>query len=256
VHTDPTIHPPGRLLRLALDDAACADRDAALAAHRSQIDAVVGLPVVIPELAQALDEPEELYVEVAAGDTTSQSFFEATYQRDGDPWDFATSPYERDRYRAVMDLIGGRRWKRIYEPGCSIGELTRLLATIGNEVTAADIAPTAVAAARERCRGYPHVTVDHAVIPDQLADGPFDLIVFSELGYYFNAGELAQLIDELVARLEAGGTLIAVHWTGTSPDHILSGAAVHDVIDGAAGLLARFQEVRPGYLLAEWERVQ
>ena len=42
-----------------------------------------------------------------------------------------------------------RRYRRAFEPGCSIGALTRHLALICDQVEAMDIAPSAVFIARE-----------------------------------------------------------------------------------------------------------
>ena len=61
-------------------------------------------------------------------------------------------------------------------------------------------------------------------------DGTFDLIVFSELGYYFSADRLRAIVGRLEDRLERGGELVAVHWLGQSPDHVLSGDEVHEVL--------------------------
>ena len=48
----------------------------------------------------------------------------------------------------------------------------------------------------------------------------------SEVGYYFTVDGLRGLLDALAARLADGGTLLSVHWTGTSEDHLLAGAFV------------------------------
>jgi chemotaxis methyl-accepting protein methylase len=60
--------------------------------------------------------------------------------------------------------------------------------------------------------------------------GPFDLIVFSELGYYFPREQLASIAATLASRLEPGGELVAVHWLGASDDHLLHGDDVHTVL--------------------------
>ena len=58
-------------------------------------------------------------------------------------------------------------------PGCSVGVLTAKLAARVNHLVASDIADTAVARARERCRGLAHIQIhQHDVEKDPL-DGPF-----------------------------------------------------------------------------------
>jgi hypothetical protein len=56
----------------------------------------------------------------------------------------------------------------------------------------------------------------------------FDLIIVSEVGYYWSLDELhtaQEAIDEL---LEAGGHLVLVHWTPLVLDYPLTGDEVHE----------------------------
>ena len=83
---------------------------------------------------------------------TSAEFFETMYAEREDPWEFASSQYERDRYAAIVRALGNRRYRRAFEPGCSIGILTPQLAAFCDRVEAMDISPTAVARARAPLR--------------------------------------------------------------------------------------------------------
>ena len=186
--------------------------------------------------------------------TTSEEFFDAMYQRDGDPWNFAADPYERQRYGRILEAVGAGPYRRVFEPGCSIGELTRLLAPRCGHLLASDISATAAAAAASRCAEMSQVTVVHADLANQLPDGTFDLIVFSEIGYYFTRRRLAGVIDRLVDRLDHPGRLVAAHWTGRSPDHVLSGETVHRTIGDNDRLEPIISEIRPGYVLGVWLR--
>jgi SAM-dependent methyltransferase len=82
----------------------------------------------------------------------SPEAFETMYRQSRDPWNFATSEYERGRYRAILDALLRGSYRRAFEPGCSIGELTARLACRCDRIVATDVAPSAVALARERCR--------------------------------------------------------------------------------------------------------
>jgi len=53
-------------------------------------------------------------------DTTSQAFFENTYRSDADPWDFASSGYERQRYEIIPRVLKGRHYRHAFEPGWSV----------------------------------------------------------------------------------------------------------------------------------------
>ena len=59
---------------------------------------------------------------------TDPAHFDRLYGADPDPWKFATSDYERDKYAATLAALPDRRFTRCYEVGCSIGVLTRQLA--------------------------------------------------------------------------------------------------------------------------------
>lgn len=255
--------PPTALLRLELGPASARARTAALARHFSQLTHPEAHPVVGDELLQRVRRPEEMFVDVTGGclgdgdgavDPTATEFFEAKYRRSADPWGFASEPYERGRYRAILDLIRPYRFARGFEAGCSIGELTVQLAPFCGELVATDTAATAVAAARRRCRHRSNVDVRRGHLPRDMPEGHFDLIVFSEIGYYFEAAVLAELIEALVDRLPPGGRLVAAHWLGTSPDHVLAGRDVHARIDATDRLRRIHVTDHDGFTLGAWTR--
>ncbi len=75
--------------------------------------------------------------------------FERMYRQDPDPWSFATSEYEQRRYDLTVASLLRPRYRRAFEPGCAIGELTRRLATRCDHVVALEPSPTAL------CGGTP-----------------------------------------------------------------------------------------------------
>jgi SAM-dependent methyltransferase len=186
----------------------------------------------------------------------SQAAFEAKYRRSGDPWDFAGSRYERDRYVLTLRSLMRRRYRRAFEPACSIGVLTAALAHRCDEVQAMDIAPSAVEIARGRCVNCPGVTISCADLAADCPRGPFDLIVFSELGYYFEEAPLKRIAESLSGALETGGELIAVHWLGISEDHLLHGNQVHTILKDA--LTPHCDWIKgarhPGFRMDTWRR--
>jgi len=182
------------------------------------------------------------------------SAFEARYRRDPDPWNFAASAYERLRYRTVLEALPRPHYARAFEPGCSVGELTALLAERCGQVIATDVAPSAVARARSRCRTLSNVDINCADVVTQIPPGPFDLIVFSELGYYFTRPLLGRVARALARALESGGDFIAVHWLGESRDHVLHADAVHDELSAALPLNWLRGEWHAGFRLDCWRR--
>ncbi len=162
---------------------------------------------------------------------TSTAFFEAMYQHAEDPWNFAISQYEQQRYAAMIDRLGDQRFTAAFEPACSVGVFTQRLGHCCDTVIASDAAPTAVQQARQRCQGMPHVHIDCAELPDELPTQRFDLIVFAECGYYFSIEQLRHIIAALDERMTTNAVLLACHSLQEWPDHRLHGETVHALID-------------------------
>ena len=187
--------------------------------------------------------------------TTSRAFFDAIYERSPDPWSFASSIYELGRYERTLQALPRSRYKRAFEPGCSIGVLTERLALICDEVEAMEISCSAVDRARQRCSTQTNVHIVCASMADQMPTGEFDLVVFSEIGYYFAESQLASLVDKLITQISRGGTFLAVHWLGSSPDHLLSGDNVHQVISNIKELSLEHSERHADFRLDRWVRL-
>jgi SAM-dependent methyltransferase len=187
--------------------------------------------------------------------TVSKDFFEEKYRRNRDPWDFARSSYELNRYDEILRLLGHRTFNRAFEPGCSVGILTERLAVRCQHLFAMDISPTATAMARQRCVQQRNVTIAEGALPSDLPGGTFDLIVFSEIGYYFDRDALAEIRDLLVGRLTKPGLFIGGHWLGMSEDHLLTGDEVHAVLRTSGLLAINSSQRHEGFLLESWERV-
>lgn len=188
------------------------------------------------------------------GPDTSPAFFERLYQSSEDPWNFRHSTYERERYAAICHSLADREYQSAFEPGCAIGELTAMLAPLCRSLEAIDFSASAVETARHRCRDYPHVDIHKGALPEDVPEGPVDLIVFSEIGYYFTPEALESLIIQLWSILEPGGRLIACHWLGHSDDHQLHGTEVHDILGHVLGAPVGPKTVNDGYTLQRWSK--
>jgi SAM-dependent methyltransferase len=187
-------------------------------------------------------------------DTVSKKFFEEKYRASRDPWNFASSSYELNRYGEIKRLLGNRTFNHAFEPGCSIGVLTERLAARCRHLFAMDISPTAVAMARQRCDRYPNVTIVEGALPNDLPPDTFDLIVFSEIGYYFDRSVLTAVRELLTQRLAKQGVFVGVHWLGISADHLLTGDEVHEVLRSSDSLRVTGSRRYDGFLLESWER--
>jgi SAM-dependent methyltransferase len=184
----------------------------------------------------------------------SRAFFEARYQTSNDPWQFGSSPYELNRYGATLAALPRARYRRGFEPACSVGVLTAALARRVEHLIACDIAGAAVARAQERCSELHNVDIYQNDAAEWTPDGSFDLIVFSELGYYFSADRLCEVARRMAALLEPGGEFIAVHWLGQSGDHLLHGDQVHEVLAGNPPGEWLGGSRHPGFRIDSWRR--
>jgi SAM-dependent methyltransferase len=186
---------------------------------------------------------------------SSAAFFEAMYREDTDPWNFAGSSYELSRYQAIFAALSHRRYRRAFEPGCSIGVLTERLAGICVAVVGVDFSETAIAQARERCAHLPNVTLSYKSLTEALPVEGFDLIVLSEIGYYFAAEEWSKLSGELIRSLAPGATLLGAHWLGSSPDHQLNGDQVQTILAANPLLRLEHSERHEAFRLERWTRL-
>jgi SAM-dependent methyltransferase len=162
--------------------------------------------------------------------TLGRENFEARYAANPDPWDFETSAYEHEKYERTLAALGDRHYGRAFEAGCSIGVFTAMLAERCDELLAVDIAQTAVDAARERLAPYPNVRVERRTLPAEWPAGPFDLVVCSELLYYWDRPTLEAALGVMAESLAPGGRLIAVHYRPPSTVDPLTGDRVHALL--------------------------
>ncbi|QHT57279.1 methyltransferase domain-containing protein [Cellulomonas sp. H30R-01] len=238
-----------RLRVVDLADGSVVRRHRAVAAHRSQVHPSSDDPrdaaVVSPDLVAALDrDVDVLVVDDASATTLGQRYFDATYARRDDPWGFEDRWYEERKRAVTLAALPDARYGRVLEVGCSIGVLTADLATRGDELLAVDVAPAAVARARERVASAAHVRVEVGDVAARVPDGPWDLVVLSEVGYYLSRADLLRTARALRASLAPGGTVVAVHWRHPVADYPLTGDEVHRVLRHALDLspLVRHEE--------------
>ena len=170
-------------------------------------------------------------------------YFDALYASDPDPWRFATSDYEREKYAATLAALPEGRFAAGLEIGCSIGVLTRQLAGCCDHLLALDVAEAALAQARARC---PAVTFERRRIPDEWPPGTFDLILFSEVLYYLDEPTLRITAGKAMAALRPGGCVVMVHYLGLT-DYPLSGDDAADAFVASTGIAPSFQRRANGY---------
>jgi len=185
---------------------------------------------------------------------SSPAFFEEKYQEKSDPWNFAHSKYELQRYQAIVAALDHDHYSLAYEPGCSIGVLTEHLAAICDRVEAIDFSETAVAHARARCVHLGNMSVRCASLPEQKPVIGVDLMVLSEIGYYFSPGEWRRISSALIESMDKDGTLLAAHWLSDSSDHCMNGAQVHEILSALPNIQLKHSERRDKLRIDRWVR--
>lgn len=165
---------------------------------------------------------------VASRVTFDVEYFDTLYAKSKDPWSFRTRWYEARKRAITVASLTRERFRSGLEIGCSVGHLTELLSQCCDTLLAVDISARAIAEAKRT----PLRNVEFAVqdVLSEFPKGRFDLIVLSEVGYYWDEAELRAVCDRLHASLEPDGILLACHWRHPVNGHRLSGDRVHEIL--------------------------
>ena len=164
----------------------------------------------------------------ARAGSLSPAYFDSVYANSADPWSFETSEYEAAKYADTLAALPHEHFRSALEVGCSIGVLTLQLSTRCGAVLAVDVSERALERARIRCSDNPDIRFDRLQIPREMPEGHFDLILISEVAYYWQREELEEAASRLAERQRAGDTLMLVHLTEFVADYPLTGDQVHD----------------------------
>ncbi|MFE9690620.1 class I SAM-dependent DNA methyltransferase [Micromonospora sp. NPDC005806] len=168
--------------------------------------------------------------------STPLHYFEGLYAAAEDPWNFTDSWYDQRKHALTVASLPRRRYRSAFEPGCSTGMLTHLLAARCDRLLAVDAVESAATTAAERLGACPHVRVARGQVPDDWPEEQFDLIVLSELIYYFDDLRAGRLIDQTITSLAPGGDLVTVHWRWPVPQHVRSADEVQRELAGRTEL--------------------
>ncbi|REA63661.1 methyltransferase [Dyadobacter luteus] len=161
--------------------------------------------------------------------TFNAAYFNELYSSNPDPWNFEHSEYEKAKYEQTMLMIPDTIYNAGLEIGCSNGLLTLRLRQRCRNLLAVDSSSVAVEKAAERLAGFTNVTFAEMEVPAEFAEGKFDLIVFSEVGYFMTEQDLLITREKIVDALSDAGHLLLVHWTGPVAEFPLTGERVHEL---------------------------
>lgn len=183
--------------------------------------------------------------------TLDVDYFDRLYAGDTDPWRFETSAYEHAKYKATIAALPRQRYRSGIEIGCSIGVLTEQLSASCDYLLGIDIAEAAIAAARQRCARLSNVEFARLQMPAARPDGQFDLIMLSEVLYYFDPRDVDAMAEAVVDIAMPAATIMLVHWLGPTPDYPMTADTAVDRFLAALGNRAviTLQQRRPEYRL-------
>lgn len=178
--------------------------------------------------------------------------FTQMFAHTDDPWGFKTRWYEARKRNLTMAALPRQHYRHGYEPGCANAELSAALAQRCNQLLVSDGVPAALDQARRRLQGMAQVSFLEGWVPDNWPPGKFDLIVFSEIGFYLDRAQLAALISQMKTALEADGTLLACHWRHPVEGYTLNGDDVHHALATQLGWPKLLRHEETDFLLEVW----
>jgi SAM-dependent methyltransferase len=189
-------------------------------------------------------------------ETLGAGYFDGMYSAAADPWGFEERWYERRKYAIALAMLPRERYRAAFEPGCSVGVFSRMLAPRCDTLLSCDLAAAAVKAAAARTPDLRQVRVEQRDIPRQWPSGRFDLIVLSEVLYYFGDHDLEQVLKHAAGSLEPDGTLLAVHWRHPVAEYPRTGDDVHQVLAAQPGLARLVRHDEPDFLAEVYIRTE
>lgn len=245
---------------LPLDTSTRAAKARALARHASQLTARSDAPgdeaILHTGMLRHFERPFEVFIEPAslAADSTPVTAFDERYARRPDPWGVDERWYELRKRDLLLASLPRPVVARALEIGCGTGALTERLAERALDVVAVDVSPHAVARARDRTDGAAHVRVDVLDIRAHWPEGRFDLIVLSEVGYYWSPSDLSDVLDRIENALTDDGIAVLCHWRHPIADAPQTGDAVHAELAARGVLLPLVRHVEEDFLLDVFAR--
>lgn len=263
--------PWAQMVRLDLTADERAAKQRALDAHRSQTRPLSDAPgdeaLLGAEMQRHFDRDVEVFVRRPGRDRSENTdgqgdaaaslgehFFDDFYAGKTDPWGFETRWYEERKRAITLAALPHPRYASALEVGCSTGVLTLRLAERCDRLLGIDIADAPLERARERLLGHPGVSFAKVATPGEWPEGVFDLIVLSEVGYYWSESDLDVALEKVLASLAPQGVLLACHWRHEVVEYPLRGDQVHEHIRRSPELRRTVRHVEEDFVLEVFAR--
>ncbi|MFD0780426.1 PIG-L family deacetylase [Microbacterium koreense] len=239
---------------LPLDERARDAKRRAIDRHRSQITG--DKPIIHSRMRAHFERPFEIFIAAEPGadpdEPPGPDWFTDFYARHDDPWGFETRWYEHRKRDVLLATLPDRRYRRALELGCATGLTTARLAARCDEVAAVDVVEDALKRARAHVAEHaPESDVEFLRLqtPAQWPDGEYDLIVLSELAYYWTRDELAAAPRKMDAALSEDGVVVACHWRHPIRGCAMTGDDVHRALARHPGWVRRIRHIEDDFVL-------
>lgn len=236
---DPAGAPWADLHMLSLPEEDQQAKREAVALHRTQVaplTAATGDEAVLHDgMLAHFRRPFEVFLRLGAAHDDS---LERLHDSADDPWQVRTSWYEQRKRLVTLAALPHRRYARALEVGGSVGALAAELSRRCDELVVIDESATATSAAMASLAGDGDtgddgdagaVSVIQGSVPEDWPDGPLDLVVVSEVGYFLSPDRLRRLAARVETSLSRDGAVVLCHWRHPIRGWPLDGARVHEI---------------------------
>ncbi|MGM8909032.1 class I SAM-dependent DNA methyltransferase [Psychrobacter sp. 1U1] len=181
-------------------------------------------------------------------DAYSETYFDALYNDNTDPWEYQTRWYEKRKRDICLAILPQAEYNNAIELGSGNGVFSELLTQRCQTLTCVDGNHQAVALAKQRLTKHAHTKMIQGIIPNTLLNlqdallkayplsepevldthnPPFDLIVISEILYYLSPTDIDKVIAWSQQNLAIGGTILFCHWRYSIDGFVMTGETVH-----------------------------
>lgn len=190
------------------------------------------------------------------GPSLTAAYFDGIFASDDDPWNLARSGYEAAKFARTRAVLADRRYARGLEIGCAHGVLTGRIADLCDSLLAVDISARAIEKARARLGRRAGIALRRMAFPREAPAGEaFDLVLLSEVAYFWDDSDLDRAATWLCDHVGDGGRVMLVHYIGETDYPQTGDSAVGRLWEGLADGFARQAEERHArYRLDLWQR--
>ncbi|MBI5815107.1 MAG: methyltransferase domain-containing protein [Nitrospinae bacterium] len=145
-------------------------------------------------------------------------YFNWKYKKQ-DPYHVGQSDYEKEKLdRAMAALAFKDSFDNVLEVGCGEGFMTEALAGKAAHVLAVDISDIAVKRTAERTAGTSCVTAKRMDVFTTPPSPEYDLVVCSEVLYYFEPEQLPGAVENIIGWIRPGGHAALIHARAKADD--------------------------------------